>query len=195
MKRLVIVLGLALAFLAGGVRAEEKAKSELEEIKGYKPGSDTTYNWVEGLKEGLDKMKEDKCPGMLYFYCPDDKKTAFFMEKHIFADAEFSPVGGKFITIKINSTDAKVFEEAQNLRMGFLSNCKGKTGVLFLAPTGKPIPPMIGPNKPGFKRAVTAVEKKFAAKESKGEGEGEKKEGKKEKEEKEEKKEEKKEKE
>jgi hypothetical protein len=195
MKRFVVVMGLALGLMASWALAQEKQKSDLEKLKEFKPGSDTTYNWVDDLKEGLDKMREDKSPGLIYFYCPDDKKTAYIFENKIFADPEFSTVGGKFITIKMNSTDEKALEKAQNLRMGFISNYRGKTGVLFLAPTGKAIPPMIGPSKPAFKRAVAAIQKKFAAKESKGEGEGEKKEGKKEKEEKEEKKEEKKEKE
>jgi len=188
MKQFCVVLGLVVGLLVGWAQAEEKAKTDREklkeEFKEFKPGSDSTYNWVKDLKEGLNKMKEDKCPGLLYLFYPEDKMTAFSFEKHIFgnqSDPEMSTFGGKFVTIMLNSTDAKV--------LGDFMQYRGRTTVIFLAPNGKTLQALANPSPKTFKRIATMVGKKFPAKAE--EEKGEKKEGG-EKKEKEEKKEEKK---
>jgi hypothetical protein len=170
MKRFLIVTGIVLSLLAGWAQAQQKPKSPQEQKKEFdefKPGSDSTYSWVETIKEGLAAIKEQKSLGLFYFYNPDEKLMAFRFEK-VFA--ETSTVGGKFVCVKINSKPEKTLE-------GPWQKFKGRTCVAFIDPNGVPVrvvPPPASPK--AFQSLAEAVEKKYA-KATKTEEEGKKKEG------------------
>jgi hypothetical protein len=123
-----------------------------KDFQEFNPGSDTTYNWLESINEGLEAMKEQKSPGLFYFYSPADKSTAFLYETQIFP--QFSRLGAKFVTVKINSQDEKALAPFQKY--------KGRTCVAFLDPRGKLVQTVSIPNPMTFRSTAAALESKYA---------------------------------
>ncbi|NOZ20761.1 MAG: hypothetical protein GXP25_06695 [Planctomycetes bacterium] len=81
-----------------------KRAIEENKITKYKPGSGTSFNWLD-LATGVAKLKGGNRPGILYAYWPEDQRNAYLWERKVFNQPELKDLSQRFVMIRGNVAD------------------------------------------------------------------------------------------